>query len=518
MKHNKQKNITTRTFYSRLRDIGITSFILIYVTGISFVFHHLGFTEANIITVYILGVLVTSVITTNKIYGLLSSVIGVFLFNFFFTVPKFTFRAYDKGYPVTFLVMFIASLITGSLATKLKNHAKRSGQDAFRMKVLFETSQLLQKAEGKKEIAEAAANQSMKLLGRSIVIYLLEEGKLSEPLVFSYKNIAKEDIVSEEERKVAEWVLENNYRAGATTEIFSEAKCLYFAIRANERVYGILGIVIEEDSLESFERGVLLSILSECALALENEKNAREKEEAALLAKNEQLRANLLRAISHDLRTPLTSISGNASNLISNEQGFDHETRKQIYIDIYEESMWLINLVENLLSVTRIQEGKMEFRMSSELLDEVISEALRHINDKNHSHKIQVDHSEEFLLVKIDARLIMQVIINLVDNALKYTPEGTEIIIKSRKDQERVIVEISDNGPGISKEMQPHIFEMFYSGKNKIADSRRSLGLGLALCKSIINAHGGEISFSENVPHGSVFTFTLPVEEVELHE
>ena len=236
------------------------------------------------------------------------------------------------------------------------------------------------------------------------------------------------------------------------------------------------------------------------------------------MAQKEQLRANLLRSISHDLRTPLTSISGNASNLLSNGEKFDADTKKQLYSDIYDDSMWLINLVENLLSVTRIEEGRLNINLSTELLDEIITEALHHISRKKVEHKISFQASEEFILVKVDARLIMQVIINIVDNAIKYTQKDSEIVITTRKQNHRAVVCIADNGGGISDDVKPYIFDMFYSGAKGIADSRRSLGLGLSLCKSIITAHGGEIEVSDNRPHGAVFTFSLPIEEVDLHE
>ena len=258
--------------------------------------------------------------------------------------------------------------------------------------------------------------------------------------------------------------------------------------------------------------------MGECALALENDQNAREKEEAAVMAKNEQLRANILRAISHDLRTPLTSISGNASNLVSNSESFTEEMKQAIYKDIYEDSMWLIDLVENLLAISKIDEGRLNIQKSSELMDEVISEALRYLERRKRGHIIEVHSTEEFLLAKIDARLIVQVIINLVDNAIKYTPEGSVIRILTKKQGKEVIVRIEDDGPGISDEAKNHIFEMFYTGGNQAVDGRRSLGLGLALCQSIINAHGGEISVSDVKPHGTAFTFTLPAGEVELHE
>lgn len=261
-----------------------------------------------------------------------------------------------------------------------------------------------------------------------------------------------------------------------------------------------------------------MSILGECALSLENEKNAREKEEAAILAKNEQLRANLLRAISHDLRTPLTSISGNASNLISNSNFFDEATKNQLYTDIYDDSMWLINLVENLLSVTRIEEGRLNLHITEDLVDDVITEALHHVNRKSVEHHITVRHKEDYLLAKMDAKLMVQVVINIVDNAIKYTPKGSNILIKTWKQGDKAVISIADNGDGIPDEMKERVFDMFYSGANKVADSRRSLGLGLSLCRSIVNAHGGKITVSANTPHGTVFTITLSAVEVEIHE
>lgn len=240
-----------------------------------------------------------------------------------------------------------------------------------------------------------------------------------------------------------------------------------------------------------FRYTILLSILGECALAIENIRNYYAKEEAAILAKNEQLRANLLRAISHDLRTPLTSISGNASNLLSNYAKMDSDTKEQIFADIYDDSMWLINLVENLLAVTRIDEGRVTLNKSVELMDEVISEALNHVDRRSKEHIIRVTGSDEIILVQMEAKLIVQVIINLVDNAIKYTPEGSVIEIHTEKRNKDVLVTVSDNGPDIPDSQKPKIFDMFYSGSDKIADSHRSLGLGLTLCKSIVEAHGG---------------------------
>ena len=500
-------------------DILKSIFILSAASCLGYLFQQLGFDEANIITVYVLAVLVTSIVTVNRVYSLITSIVSVLVFNFLFTDPKFTLMAYDRGYPVTFVVMFISAFLTGTLTTRMKTIASQSARAAFRTKILFDTSQILQQATDRDAILTSTAHQLTKLLNRDIVIYPAEKNALAAPMTFS---AGEEDTASEyltrNESAAAEWVFKNNRHAGATTQTLSNAKCLYLAIRVNDSVYGVVGIAAGKQPLDASENNILLSILGECALAMENEKNAHEKEEAAILAKNEQLRANLLRTISHDLRTPLTSISGNASNLLSNSSSFDENTKRTLYQDIYDDSMWLINLVENLLSVTRLEEGRLNLRISAELADEVVTEALRHVNRLSVEHHITVNHQDDLLLAKMDAKLIVQVIINLVDNAIKYTPQGSEIQISTFREENWAVISVADNGSGIPDENKKQIFDMFYTGSNRVVDSRRSLGLGLSLCKSIINAHGGSISVSDNVPHGTVFTFTLPAEEVQLHE
>ena len=353
-----------------IKSIGM----IVAATGVGNIFWEVGLSDANITMVYILGVLIISMITTHQIYSMAASLVSVVVFNYFFTLPRFTLHAYDKDYPITFVIMFLAAFLTGSLADRLKK------------------------------------------------------------------------------------------------------------------------------------------------LAIENEKNAREKAEAAMLAEKEQMRANLLRSMSHDLRTPLTSISGNASNLLSNEECFDTETRKQLYMDIYDDAIWLINLVENLLSISKVEEGRLNLHFTTELLDEVVSEALSHMGRKKEGHQIILNTSEEFILVNVDARLVIQVIINILDNAIKYTPENSTITITTERRAEMAVVTIADDGPGILEKEKPFVFDMFFSGAKNLADSHRSLGLGLALCKSIINTHGGEIWLTDNKPHGAVFSFSLPAAEVNIHE
>ena len=501
------------------RDILCSLGILGAATAIGFLFYHLGFSESNIITIYILGVLLTAVVTSDRIYSIGASLINVLVFNFFFTVPRFTLSAYDSGYPITFLIMFFAALITGNLAMRIKKQARQSAQSAYRTKVMFDTNQELQKADGRDEIISVTVRQLVRLLNRSILFYTRSGAALSDPQWFACDDAAdKSAHCTDNEKAVAAWVLQNNKRAGATTDTLSSAKCLYLAVRIESRVYGVVGVCMEKGTLEPFENSVLLSIIGECAMALENDQTAQEREQAAILAKNEQLRANLLRAISHDLRTPLTSISGNAGVLLANGDDIPQDKKTKLYTDIYDDSMWLINLVENLLAVTRIEDGTMNLRLKPELMSDVVDEALQHVSRKKAEHTITVVESDELALVKMDARLIVQVVINIVDNAIKYTPTGSQIQIRTYVKNRQVVTEIADNGPGIPDEAKPRIFDMFYTVNPKIVDSRRSMGLGLALCKSIITAHGGTITVENNSPVGTVFRFALPVEEVKLHE
>ncbi|MCI6375629.1 MAG: sensor histidine kinase KdpD [Clostridiales bacterium] len=517
-----QASVLTRLSRLRLPHVSASDFvktlaIFALATALSLAFYELDFSEANIIMAYILGVLLTAVTTSNRLCSSITSIASVFIFNYLFTEPRFTLRAYDTGYPVTFIIMLLAALMTGSLAARLKHHAQESAQTAYRTRVLFETNQQLSQASGRDAILAATAEQLIKLFKRNVIVYSVMDGELAEGKVFPAQPGGNADALGQE-RRVAEWALRSNRQAGASTDTFAQAQGLYLTVRLHERIYAVVGIATGADGLGVSGHGMLLAILGECALALENERNVREKEAAAMQARTEQLRADLLRAISHDLRTPLTAISGNASNLLASADALDEETRRQIYADIHDDALWLINLVENLLYVTRIEDGRMKLRLCVELMDEVMQEALRHETCKGRDHVITLRSSEEMLLARIDARLIIQVILNLVDNAIKYTPPGSHIELSARREGTWICVRCADDGPGVPDAEKPRVFEMFYSGGQHCADSRRSLGLGLGLCKSIVNAHGGTIRVSDNQPCGAVFEFTVPAEEVELSE
>ncbi len=501
-----------------VKECFLTALIFVICTLIGLVFQKFHFSEANVVTIYILGVLLTSILTDGYLCSVAGSVMSVFLFCFFLTEPRMSFQTYAVGYPVTFVIMLISSVLTGTLAAKLKTHARLSAQLAFRTQILFDTDRLLQKARSQKEILEITCTQLARLFDRSIVAYAAVNGRLAEGHLFSEKEkVEDQSYLTLDEQQVARWVYTNKKRAGATTHYYKNSKCLYLAIRIGDQVYGVIGVPAQKDVLDSFEYSILLSVVNECALAMDNARNAEEKEKNAVIAKNEQLRADLLRAISHDLRTPLCSISGNADMLLSNGKYLDEGTRRQIYTDIYDDAEWLTGVVENLLSITRLNDGRLKFKFTDQLMDEVIAEALRHISRKHDDYKI-ITECEDLLLTRMDVRLIIQVLVNLVDNAIKYTPSGSTITIRALKKNEKAWISVEDNGPGILDEIKPHIFEMFFTGRNNIADSQRSLGLGLALCQSIVEAHGGKMELEDNDPHGCIFSFALPLSEVILNE
>ena len=518
--YRRKRLISIRPAFPTALELLLTVGILVAATIIGWGFLRLGFANANSIMVYLLGVLLTSTFTSGYTCGVLSAFLSVILFNYFLTEPRLSLAAYGSKYPITFAVMFASALLTCTLATKLKAHAQLSARDAYRTKLLFDMNRQLQKAETPDEVYQMTATQIQKLMQRDVLVYPAQGEALLDGIVYPADGSSPHSVTKEkQEQDVIRWVWQNRKRAGATTETFAKAKRLYLAIRIGQQVYGVIGIPMEKQTQpDAFTSSILFSILGECALALESLHNAEEKEKAAVLAKNEQLRANLLRSISHDLRTPLTSISGNADTLLHSYNMLDEQTRKQVFTDIYDDAQWLTGLVENLLSITKITDGSVKLHLSDQVIDDIVSEALRHIDRRSAEHHITVDCGDEPLLVRVDAGLIMQVLINLVNNAVKYTPPGSNIRITAIQQEKVAEICVSDDGPGIPDERKELVFKMFFTGSNLIADSRRSLGLGLTLCQAIIHAHHNEMTLKDNLPHGCIFSFTLPLSEVNLNE
>ncbi len=502
-----RRSVSAQRIVPNWKDLLITISVLAAATGIGELFSYLGFTEANIITMYLLGVLVTAVFTQNYVCNVAGAIGGVLVFNFLFVEPYYTLRVNDVGTYVTFAIMLIASLITGTLAHRLQYTAKKSAQSAYRTKVLFDTDRLLQQQTDEAELLATAAEQTAQLTGRDVAFYTVSKGKASYAGIFKAEGSDNQPFDEEAVGRLLKTDLSDGLQ---------ENGALYFAVAIDKRVYGAVGVRVGDKKLDSLEKSIIHSIVGECALAIDNVKAREEKERVSVKARQERLRANMLRSISHDLRTPLTSIAGNADCLLNSYDKLDDDTRRQLFKDIYDDSMWLYGLVENLLSVTRLN-NEVKLNLTCELADELIDEAVRRLHRRSVGYKITKKVPDVPLLVKVDTKLFVQVLVNLLDNALKYTPTGSELVVSAEKTENGVRFSVADNGVGIPDELKEKVFDMFYTGDNTVADGRRSLGLGLALCRSIVSAHGGDLTVSDNVPSGAVFAFTIP-EEVNVNE
>lgn len=499
------------------KDILTLAAVMTVATAISFLFYGSPYSNGNIITVYILAVLITAAWTAQRIYGIAAAVLYILLFNFLFIDPRFSFLVYDPEYMVTYLVSIIAAVITGNISSKMKQSSLQARMNAYQAQVLLNASELLQRAENTEEIGQITSDQLGELLGRKIIFcekkgksFLLQGEEMDVPDGYPY-------FKDKETRSAFRWTAAHNQRAGWGTRHFPQSEYQFLAVRTGNGVYGITGVSGEKGALDPFEENILLSLIGECALSMEAEKNRQEREAAVIVAENERFRSKLLRSVSHDLRTPLTSISGNAANLMEHSGNFSEEERERISTDIYEDSIWLIDLVENLLSITKLEEH-VEIHPTGEVVSDVLSTAVTRAHRHRRGHTIVLEPDDECLVAWMDVQLILQVLSNLIGNATKHTPDGTQIVVSDHREGDHVIVMVSDNGPGISEEDMPHIFELFYTGKKAGADSSRSLGLGLNLCKSIIEAHGQHLSVKKNDPCGVSFCFSLKLWEETDHE
>ena len=501
-------------------DIVKTVLILVLCTGMGYLFSAVGLSLTNVVLIYILGVMAVSLVTAGYIYSVLSSLLSVLIFNFVFTEPYYSLQS-SPDYFATFAVMFAAALLSSSLTSRIKTQSVQTANKAYQTEVLLSSSQLLQKAEDREAILNVVLQQLSRLLEHSVLYYDCENGGFAgEPVLHEIEgDHGFEQVDLPGEREAAEWAWKNGKHAGRTTRKWPQARCLYMAIRSENRVWAVVGIRADNaPSIDEYRKNIMISILDECALAIEKDHMTREKQRMEESARQEALRANLLRAISHDLRTPLTSISGNAAILLEELGDFDDQRKKTLYASIYDDAIWLNGLVENLLTITRTENGTMKLNLQSEMVSDAIEEALRHLDRNASRRKIVTELQDDLLMAKMDSSLIVQVLINLINNAVKYTPENAKITIGAKAEDGMAVLWVEDEGQGIPEGDGDKVFQMFYTGVKRSADSRRGIGLGLALCRSIIQAHGGEITVSNIEPHGARFRFTLPIAEVSEYE
>lgn len=494
------------------KDTGIMLASLLLSSLSGFAFYYAGFSESNIITVYILGVLLTAVWTNGHFYGAIGSLLSVAAFNFLFTEPRFTFQANDPSYPVTFLIMLFSSVMASSLASRVKAQARLAAQKSYYTELLLGSSQKLQKGRTEWDCLRLTAEQLNRLFDRPVLYALSEPEK---ELEFRVEPSDEQNILAElgpEEFGVAKWVQKNNKHAGATTNTLPDSKWLFLSVRGTQGVMGIVGIPIVGYSIpDAFEKNLMIAILSECGLSQERIRLQEERNKAELQTQKERLQANLLRAVSHDLRTPLTSISGSADTLMQEGAALDPAIRKKLYTAIYDDTNWLMNMTENLLVATHLETDKGSFKMCPELIEDLFRSSVAHLDRRAAEHHISVHLDDTALMAAMNARLIQRVIINIMNNAIQYTPRGSNIELSGMKKGNIVLIRVTDDGPGIPDDAKSHLFDLFYTAGQGKADCQRGLGLGLNLCQSIVAMHGGKIEVLDHMPNGTTFQFTLPL-------
>jgi len=305
---------------------------------------------------------------------------------------------------------------------------------------------------------------------------------------------------------------ENVKPCGCGTEYFSASQWMYLPIRSGNEVYGVAGIHCGETPPAPGEILMVQTVVSQISGAMQRETLYRQQEESKLRIEKERLRNNLLRAISHDLRTPLTGIAGSASFIADSVRSLSEEQILSLVGDIRSDAQWLNNMVENLLNMTRISEGELVLKKQPEVVDDVVSEAYRRIERLKGGRDIAINMPDAVMEVPMDGRLIIQVLVNLLDNAVKYTPEHAHIDLRAYPESGYMVFEVSDDGKGIDPSILDKVFDNFVTAPALSGDAKRGMGIGLGICKSIVEAHGGVIVAMNNDRGGATFKFALPLE------
>lgn len=507
---------TGENLYLSWPDTLKTLGILTAATLLSMGLRALDISDQDAIMVYILSVLVISRMTMGYVYGIVASAISVLTFNFFFTAPYFTFGAKQAGYPITFVVMLIVALITSALTVRIKIQARLAVERERRTEILYEINKRLLTTRGLENIVTLTNKYITELFGRSAIFYTQDPEKSSTGVLFqAAADTDASFMLREEERSVVHWVFRNQKRAGVDTDTPMGVRTYYMPIIAQGKVLGVIGLSCLKGELSQNNRSFLKMIVSQVAMALERQYLSDEQRQILIESEKEKMRSNLLRAISHDLRTPLTSILGASSVILENGDSLDKQAQNKLLTHIKEDSQWLIRMVENLLSITRIKEGTMNVTKTPEAAEEIVAEAISRIRKRFSRRKLSVKVPDALLLVPMDGTLIEQVLINLLENAIKHSPEDSTIEVEVKKSGHYAVFEVIDNGVGIAEQDFPYLFESYIPNGKRSSDSSRGMGIGLSICMSIIKAHHGKMEAANKKEGGAVFQFALPLEGSE---
>lgn len=495
-----------------LQQSALIILVVTLITMVAFIIDATGADEAVLAPLYLLGVLICSVFSSKWIWPLVAATVSVLTFDFLFATPRMNFGFNQQELALVFALTFITSIIAGAMAMRLHQESQQAQQSSWRTQVLLEATHLLQETKEPAKIVPAICSKIATTMHRDVLFYPYDGISTDTPHLHPahsmYPITPPEDDI---ERKALLYAAENNTTAGTNTEHFPEASYLYMPWRLNHDVIGVLALDAHDSSVGSYEYMILDSIIHESEVSLASRLQAKEFERVQREAESNRLRSNILKGISHDLRTPLTSIIGNVTAAEEGNSFLNKEDMGAIWRSIKSDSRLLSSMVENLLTAARLDNGTMPIHTQLEVLSEVIDAGLNYPKLSNETHPLEIDIDSEMLLVNADHNLISQVVTNMILNAIHHTPDGTPISIRAFEKDDMAVVEVADEGNGINDEEKDAIFDLFYTGKKQNVDSDHYLGLGLFLCKAIIDAHGGTIAVRDNTPKGSIFSFTLPL-------
>ncbi len=463
------------------------------------------FAPANLIMVYLLGT-VLAAWRLGRAPSILVSVLSVAAFDFFFVTPYLTFAVSDTQYLVTFAVMLAVAVVISTLTTRVRAQAEASRQRERRTAALYSMTRDLVSQQGLDELLRAATRHIAEVFGSRVAVYLPgPDGQL----VRRAGELAAGS-GDANELGVARWVQEHGQMAGRGSATLPGARALYLPLLAARGTVGVLGVETTAETLATPEQLHLLeTIAAQAALAIERVALVDEAQQASIRSETERLRNSLLSAVSHDLRTPLATITGSASALVEQEAGLDAAARRELAQAIQEEAERLNRLVHNLLEMTRLESGGIRVRKDWEPLEEVVGSALARVEKRLGARRVDIQLAPDLPLVPLDPLLIEQVLINLLDNAIKYAPGDTPIEISASADEHAVRVTVADRGPGFAPGEETRVFDKFYRGQE--AGARSGAGLGLAIARGIVEVHGGEITAEPRPGGGALFRFTLPL-------
>jgi two-component system sensor histidine kinase KdpD len=448
----------------------------------------------NLVMFYLVTV-VLSAIYLGRGPSLLAAAASVLAFDFFVIPPYLTFAVSDTQYFLTFIALFTISLVISTLTARVREQAEAAIQRVAQTTALYNLGRDLTAATDLKQVTDIVIAHISEVFGREVAIFLPENGQV--------RNFASSPGYQPDENElaVAKWVYDHDQPAGRGTETLPAASVRCHPLRTARGLVGVLGIrPVQSGSLLTPEqREAFLAFANQAALAIERASLAGQAHQAELLQAAEKLQTALLNSISHDLRTPLVAITGALSALDEDDMALDESSRHSLVENARAEADRLNRLVGNLLHMTRIEAGALRLSVEPCDIEDIISSSLEAVENRLGERPIKVRIEAGVPLIPLDFVLIVQVLVNLLDNAIKYSPSQQPIEIIASRDENRLHITVEDRGTGIPAEDLERVFDKFYRVQRP--DNISGTGLGLSICKGIIEAHGGAIR-AENRPGG----------------